>query len=138
MFGSEAKSKYVMHLLLIKYSRCSTEQLLQLSHANVDWLVCLTVEVDWSPKVIPNSLVSSDVRRTWPTERELWLRSHGYHSFTEVLLQHYYSRIRHQNHGLKKKKKKKKPFGYYNHAWYSFTTYLNRIIKILKYFLIKS
>ncbi len=41
VFGSEAKSKYATHLLFIKYSRCSAEQLLQLSHANVHWLVFL-------------------------------------------------------------------------------------------------
>ncbi len=35
------RSKYATHLLLIKYSRCSAEQLLQLSHANVHWLVFL-------------------------------------------------------------------------------------------------
>ncbi len=70
VFGSKAKSEYVMHLLLIKYSSWSAEQLLQLSHANVHWLVFL---VDWSPKVIPNLSVSSDVRRTWLTERDLWL-----------------------------------------------------------------
>ncbi len=35
------------------------------------WLVFLTLEVDWSPQVIPNLSVSSDVRWMWPTEREL-------------------------------------------------------------------
>ncbi len=81
VFGSEAKSKYATYLLLIKYSRCSAEQLLQLLHANVHWLVLLSLEVDWSPKVIPNSSASSEVRRTWPTERELQLAFSNFSDF---------------------------------------------------------